>query len=312
METLIKVMPKSLKAGLRELTNKQQVELEEIRLRVGYPVILKIRTEEYGLCEKGLCALGKGIEMTRGFMTEVLHYMSDFSLYALEDELRQGFITIEGGHRVGLVGKVVLENSQIKTLKYISGMNIRIAHEVRGCSEKVMPYIVSRDKVHHTLIVSPPGCGKTTLLRDVIYQLSEGYKGYGPYTVGVVDERSEIAACYQGIPQNHMGMRTDVLDGCPKTEGMRMLLRAMAPQVVAVDEIGKKEDCEALREMLSAGISLLCTVHGKDEKECLRRPYLNEILEQGLFERVIILSNRLGPCTVEALLDGTKEMKRII
>ncbi len=312
METLIKVMPKLLKAGLRELTSKQRGQLEEIRLRVGYPVILKIRTEEYGLCEKGLCALGQGIEMTRAFMTEVLHYMSDFSLYALEDELRQGFITIEGGHRVGLVGKVVLENSQIKTLKYISGMNIRIAHEVRGCSEKVMPYIVSRDKVHHTLIVSPPGCGKTTLLRDVIYQLSEGYKGYGPYTVGVVDERSEIAACYQGIPQNHVGMRTDVLDGCPKTEGMRMLLRAMAPQVVAVDEIGKKEDCEALREMLSAGVSLLCTVHGNDEKECLRRPYLNELLEQGLFERVIILSNRLGPCTVEALLDGTKEMKRII
>lgn len=312
MEALIKVMPKQLKVGLGQLTTKEQQQLEEIRLRVGFPILLKIRGQEYGLCEHGLCTLGQGMEMTRQVITDILHYMSDFSLYALEDELRQGFMTIEGGHRVGLVGKVVLENSQIKTLKYISGMNIRIAHEVIGCSEKVMPYIVSREKVHHTLIVSPPGCGKTTLIRDMIYQLSEGYKGYGPYTVGVVDERSEIAACYQGIPQNHMGMRTDVLDGCPKIEGMRMLLRAMAPQVVAVDEIGKGEDCEALREMLSAGVSLLCTVHGKDEKECLRRPYLKELLEQGLFERLIILSNRLGPCTVEALLDGTKGMKSLI
>ena len=309
MEALLKVMPKGIRTGLTALTLEEQEKLQEIRLRVGQPLILKIHGQEYGLNERGCCPLEKGMKIVKQELTDVLHYMSDFSLYALEDELRQGFMTLEGGHRVGLVGKVVLENSKIKTLKSISGMNIRIAHEVIGCSVKVIPYIVTRDRVYHTLIVSPPGCGKTTLLRDIIYHLSEGFKGYGPYTVGVVDERSEIAACYQGIPQNHLGMRTDVLDGCPKVEGMRMLLRAMAPQIIAVDEIGKGEDCEALREMLSAGISLLCTVHGKDEKECLRRPYLKELLEEGMFERIIILSSRQGPCTIEAILDGTRAMK---
>lgn len=311
MESLLKMMPKMIQSGLMALDDRQRQELQEIRLRIGQPIILKIRGEEYGLCENGCCLLSKGMTITRQGLNELLRCMSDFSLYALEEELKQGFMTLEGGHRVGLVGKVVLEQNQVKTLRYISGMNIRIAHEVLGCSEKVMPYIVGRDKVCHTLIVSPPGCGKTTLLRDIVYQLSEGFHGYGPYTVGVVDERSEIAACYQGVPQNHLGKRTDVLDGCPKVEGMRMLLRAMAPQVVAVDEIGKSQDCEALQEMLNAGVTLLCTVHGKDEKECLQRPYLKTLLEEGLFERLIILSHRQGPCTVEAILDGTRNMKSL-
>ena len=311
MKALLSVMPRRIKMGLECLTEEKQKGLQEIRLRTDKPLILKINGQEYGLNENGCCTLGRGMDITKQELSDILHCMSDFSLYALEDELRQGFMTLEGGHRVGLVGKVVLENSRIKTLRFISGMNIRIAHEVLGCSEKIMPYIVGRDKIYHTLIISPPGCGKTTLLRDMIYQLSEGFKGYGPYTVGVVDERSEIAACYQGVPQNHLGKRTDVLDGCPKVEGMRMLLRAMAPQVIAVDEIGKGEDCEALQEILSAGVTLMCTVHGKDEKECLRRPYLGPLLEEGLFERIIILSHRQGPCTIEAILDGTKGMKHL-
>ena len=311
MRTLLKVMPRTFKCGLSTLSEEDFQKLQEIRLRVGQPLILKIGSHEYGLNEEGICKMGSGYTVSKQDVSDILHCMSDFSLYALEDELRQGFLTLEGGHRVGLVGRVVLENNRIKTLKHISGMNIRIAHEVIGCSERIMPYILSRERVYHTLIVSPPGCGKTTLLRDMILQLSEGFSGYGPYTVGVVDERSEIAACYLGVPQNHLGTRTDVLDACPKVEGMRMLLRSMAPQVVAVDEIGKEEDCEALRDMLSAGVSLLCTVHGKDDKECFRRPKLKELLEEGLFERLIILSNRQGPCTIEAILDGTRGMKII-
>ncbi len=311
MRSILRVMPSVIKDKLSHLSEAEWNSLQEIRLRVGQPLLLKISGKEYGLYEKGRCELQWGMEINRQEITDILHYMSDFSLYALEDELRQGFITLEGGHRVGLVGKMVLENSRIKTIKYISGMNIRVAHEIIGCSERVMPYLLSRQRVYHTLIISPPGCGKTTLLRDIILNLSNGFCGYGPYTVGVVDERSEIAACYQGVAQNHLGSRTDVLDACPKVEGMRMLLRSMAPQVVAVDEIGKAEDCEALEEMLSAGVSLLCTVHGKDEKECLRRPSLKTLLEEGLFERLIILSNRQGVCTIEAILDGTRAMKQI-
>lgn len=307
-DNLLKVLPKSMRLPMQRLSRASFDKLQEIRLRVGSPILLKISGEEWGLNDEGLCSVDRSFVLSSEEITDVLRCMSDFSLYALEDEMRQGFITLEGGHRVGLVGKAVLEQSHIKTLKYISGMNIRIAHEVIGCSQKVMPYILSRDKVYHTLIISPPGCGKTTLLRDIIRYLSEGFCGYGPYTVGVVDERSEIAACYQGVPQNDVGSRTDVLDACPKVEGMRMLLRSMAPDVIAVDEIGRVDDCMALEEILNAGVSLLCTVHGKNIEECLRRPALRELIEKGLFERMIVLSHRQGPCTIETIRDGIRNV----
>lgn len=301
-----------IQKGLQYLTSAEKSKLQEIRLRIEQPVLVKMQNREYGLNERGLTDIEDSIIVSRQLLTDILNTMSDFSFYALEEELKQGFMTLEGGHRVGFVGKVVLENNQIKTMRSISGINIRVAHEVMGCSKRIMPYIVKRNKVYHTLIVSPPNCGKTTLLRDIVYHLSEGYKGYGPYTVGVVDERSEIAACYQGVPQNHLGKRTDVLDGCPKVDGMRMLLRSMSPEVIAVDEIGKKEDCMALEEMLNAGITVICTAHGKDKDDCLKRPYLRALLENGLFERIIILSNRQGPCTVEAILDGTNKMRALV
>ncbi len=310
-ENLLRVMPQQIKNGLSMLSDDEFEHLQELRFRVGQPILMKLGGKEYGLSHKGCCKESDGYRISKVGLNDIIQCMSDFSLYAIEDEVKQGFITLEGGHRVGLVGKVVVEQNEIKTLKYISGINVRIAHEVLGCSQKIMPYIVSREKVYHTLIISPPGCGKTTLLRDMVRHLSNGFSGYGPYNVGVVDERSEIAACYQGVPQNQVGKRTDVLDGCPKVEGMRMLLRSMAPQVIAVDEIGKAEDCTALEEMLSAGVTLMCTVHGKNTEECLRRPLLRDLLVEGLFERIIVLSHRQGPCTIEAILDGTKGMMTI-
>lgn len=305
-DSLLKVLPPYMKRAMQQLTQETYATLQEIRLRANGPVLLKVKGEEWGIHESGLCKVKESLRLIPQDITDILQCMSDFSLYALADEVRQGFITLEGGHRVGLVGKAVVEQNQIKTLKYISGMNIRIAHEVIGCSKGIMPYILNKDRVYHTLIISPPGCGKTTLLRDVIRQLSEGFCGYGPYTVGVVDERSEIAACYQGVPQNRLGERTDVLDACPKVEGMRMLLRAMAPQVIAVDEIGSREDCMALEEILNAGVSLICSVHGKNIEECFKRPALKELLEKGMFERLVVLSHRGGPCTLETIRDGVR------
>ena len=310
-EEIIKLMPPSLKTMIHKLSDKEYEALQEIRLRVQKPRILLINSQEYGLNEAGICSVIKSYQLREEDLMNILKYISGFSLYALEDEMRQGYITIEGGHRIGLAGKAVIENNGIKTLKHISALNMRIAHEVLNCSKEVMPYILSRDKVYHTLIVSPPKCGKTTLLRDIIRNLSNGFSGYGPYTVGVVDERSEIAGCYQGIPQNDVGIRTDVLDGCPKVEGMRMLLRAMSPHVIAVDEIGKEEDVIALQEVLSAGVTILCTVHGKDLDDCKKKPLLYRMLEHAFFERIIILSNQYGPCTIEAILDASHDFNRL-
>ncbi|WP_069998204.1 stage III sporulation protein AA [Cellulosilyticum sp. I15G10I2] len=310
-EAIMKIMPHTLKEMILQMSDKHYEVLQEVRMRVHQPLILLIKGEEYGLNKEGICQIKESYKVSEQDVTGILKYISGFSLYALEDEMRQGYITIEGGHRVGLAGKVVMENNGIKTMKYISAINIRIAHQVLNCSKEVMPYILSRDKVYHTLIVSPPKCGKTTLLRDIIRNLSNGYSGYGPYTVGVVDERSEIAGCYQGVPQNDVGIRTDVLDGCPKVEGMRMLLRAMSPHVIAVDEIGKNEDIHALGEVLSAGITILSTVHGKDIEDCKKKPILYDLIKNSFFERIIILSNKYGPCTIEGILDACNHFNRL-
>lgn len=307
----LNIMPSHLREMMQYLTLEHKQDLQEIRLRIGQALILVMHHKETGINGNGFCSVKESYITTQQDITAILKYISGFSLYALEDELRQGYITIQGGHRIGLVGKVVIENDQIKTMKYISGLNIRIVHQVIGCSKEVMPYLLTRDKVYHTLIVSPPKCGKTTLLRDIIRNLSNGFKGYGPYTVGVVDERSEIAGCHQGVAQNDLGMRTDVLDACPKVDGMRMLVRAMSPQVIAVDEIGKKEDLWAIQEVLSAGVTILCTIHGKDLEDCKKRPILRELLDEGFFERVIILSNRQGPCTIEQILDASKQFRSL-
>jgi len=228
-------------------------------------------------------------------------------LYAIEEELKNGFITIPGGHRVGITGKVVMDQGKIKTMKHLTGFNFRVCKEFPGSADKVMPYIISfPNKVRHTLIISPPCCGKTTLLRDIIRQVSEGvplirFKGL---TVGVVDERSEIAGCHQGIPQMDVGIRTDVLDGCPKAEGMLMLVRSMGPKVIATDEIGKQADIEALQEVINAGIKIIATIHGENISDLIKRPGLKYLLEQEIFERFIVLGRSKGVGTIEEVLDG--------
>lgn len=304
--SILEIMPINLKRMLLEIRDPISSSIQEMRIRAYQPILLLVGGKEYGLSDKGLEHVNKGYVATLQDVQAILNFLSGYSLYALEDELRQGYVTIQGGHRVGLVGKTVIEEQKVKTLKHISGLNIRFSHEVIGCSDKVLPYLLSRDKVYHTLIVSPPKCGKTTLLRDLIRNLSNGFSGFGPYTVGVVDERSEIAGCYMGVPQNNLGMRTDVLDACPKVEGMRMLLRAMAPDIIAVDEISSKADMEAIEEVLGAGVTLLCSTHGKDLEDCMKKPVLSSMLEKGLFEKIIVLSSRSGPCTIESIEDVRK------
>ena len=233
-------------------------------------------------------------------LRETLEYVSSHSLYAFEEEIRQGFITIQGGHRIGLAGKTVMDGRGVRTIKYISFLNVRLAHQVRGCADRIMPYLLENGQALHALFISPPRCGKTTLLRDVIRQMSDG-RGF---TVGVVDERSELAACWQGIPQNDLGARTDVLDCCPKAIGMMMLVRAMSPEVIAVDEIGGREDIDAMRYAMNCGCRVLATVHGDSLEDVARKPVLGEMVSEGMFDRYIVISSREGMGTVEEIRDG--------
>lgn len=240
----------------------------------------------------------------------LLELLTRHSVYSFEEELKRGFITVQGGHRVGLSGRTVLEDGRVKQIREVSGFNIRIARELRGSGSGILPGILDavEQTVHHTLIISPPGHGKTTLLRDLIRMISRGewhQQGFsGGRKVGVVDERSEVAACVRGVPRFDLGPRTDVMDGCPKAEGMIMMIRSMSPEVLAVDEIGRPEDAVAVHEAVHAGIRVIATAHGSGKEDALRRPALRRLVEEGVFRRFIVLRKTKDGVTAEIVAEG--------
>lgn len=297
---------------LRLILGKLQInfdDLQEIRLRVNSPLIISYKNREYFVSEDAVLVNDpdKGVLITKSEIKETMEYISNYSLYAFEEEIRQGFITISGGHRIGITGKTIIQGNHIKGMKHISYINVRLAHQVKGCADTVMPYLIDKDTggIYHTLIISPPKCGKTTLLRDIIRQISNGNSIIKGMNVGVVDERSEIGACYMGEPQNELGIRTDILDCCPKAKGMMMLIRSMSPQVIAVDEIGSREDLEAINYVISCGCKLIATVHGNSIEDIKSKPILGELLQNKVFERYIILSNIRKIGHLEAIFDAS-------
>ena len=278
-----------LPSEVKHVIDRENIDfdhLQEIRLRAGYPIILFYKNKEQIL----------PMNVTERIIRETLDYVSNYSLYAYENELRQGFITIEGGHRIGMAGQL--------NLKQISSLNVRISHEILNCADKLFPYITHNKQMYHTLIISPPRCGKTTILRDMIRQISDGNKWVKGCTVGVVDERSELAGCYRGIPQNQMGMRTDVLDGCPKADGMLMLVRSMSPQVIAVDEIGAPEDVQAIKYAMHCGCKMIATVHGETLEEIQRKPLIEQLVNERCFERYVVLQNETHVGEIAGIYDA--------
>lgn len=298
-----------LSERLRSILSKTDINwsyLQEIRLRVNEPFIIIYCNKEYFVSEDGRIRDTRrmAVVVTVADVNDTLEYISNYSLYAYEDDIRQGFITIQGGHRIGLAGKVILENDNIKCVRHISFINIRVSHEIKGCSHKVMPFISLKSEIAHTLIISPPRCGKTTLLRDIIRSLSDGSDLLPGMTVGVVDERSEIGACYKGVPQNDIGIRTDILDGCPKAHGMLMLIRSMSPQVIAVDELGGYKDIEAVYDVINCGCKIIATIHGNSVDDIKTRPGIRKLIDERVFERYIVLHGARRPGEVQAIFDG--------
>lgn len=283
-ERILNVLPGSI----RRILHQEELEygyLQEIKLRTEKPLLLTYKGSELIPGRQR----GQPYYVTRDDIREMLEYISNYSLYAYEEEMKQGFITIEGGHRIGMTGQAIVEGGKVKNLKYISSINVRMSHEILGCADTVFPYITRQKRLCHTLIVSPPGCGKTTLLRDLIRQISTGNRYIKGMSVGVVDERSEIGGCYMGVAQNQLGIRTDVLDGCPKAEGMIMLIRSMRPEIIAVDEIGTAEDVHAIEYAMHCGCKMLATVHSRSVEELKKRPVLGKMIKEERFERYIVL-----------------------
>ena len=301
MKHILKIFPLHIRGELQHVFETLD-NIEEIRVRVSQPIMFLTDQGEYFFSMKE-GHLTKDTQdayaVTSHDISDMLVFISRYSLFAFEEEIRNGFITIEGGHRVGLSGQAVFQEGWMQTIRNISYLNIRINHEKKECARRLIPHLyrqpaLRQSGIYNTLLISPPGRGKTTLLRDLIRLLSDGSREHTGLKISIVDERSEIAGCYRGVPQNDVGMRTDVLDGCPKSSGMMLLIRTMSPQVVAVDELGSKEDVEAVAYAVHCGCSILGSVHAADLDEVKRKPVLREFLEQKFFERYLVIDKDAG------------------
>lgn len=301
--------PETILTLLRNATEEYLNSVIEIRLRAGRPVLL------VSLLKEGFLAKNGGITRecceayvcSKKELDQILQAMSKHSLYALGQELRQGYLTLDGGHRVGLAGKTAVEKDGLRAIQEIGSLNIRIAHEAKGCANSVMPYIRGKDGLCNVLIIAPPRAGKTTLLRDIARCLSNGDARHHGIQVSIVDERSEIAASIHGCPTVDVGIRTDVLDACPKDIGILMMIRSMAPQVIITDELGRREDALALEEALHAGVRMIASLHGASVEDAQRRPYIGGLIDRKYFDRYILLSTQPSIGSIQAIIDAKSE-----
>lgn len=284
-ENAISVLPLPIRQSISRMSNEMKINIEEIRLRINRPVFVTVKGREIKLSDSN----GESHIVTSQDISLVLDIVTRSSIHIAMDTIRQGFVTMQSGHRIGICGTAVVKDGVVTLLRNYSSLNIRIAREVIGCSNTIFSEIMNDGQFLDTLVISPPGLGKTTLIRDIVRNLSkQGIR------TGVADERGELTAVCGGIPQFDLGDYVDVIDGAPKSEAMLMLLKTMSPMVLAVDEITSPKDIKAAETAANCGVRLLASVHAKNFDELKNRQVTRTLLKENLFRRVVVISFENG------------------
>lgn len=286
IDNILNCFPSKIKEQITNNINTQELDtLEEIRIRNNLPIILNL-----GQAEKIIKYI-----VNREEMEYIFQKICENSIYSYQNQITNGYITLKGGNRVGLVGTAVIKEGKVTNFNYISSLNFRVSRQIIGCSNKIMEEIINKKEntIYNTLIISAPGKGKTTLLRDIVRNISNGIpEKLSGMNITVIDERGEISATYKGIAQNDLGIRTDVINDMPKHIGMRMAIRSMAPQVIVADEIGNKEDADSIKYALCCGVKGIFTAHGETIEEITNNPELNNLIKSKVFEKIIRIEQK--------------------
>ena len=286
MDEILKYFPEKIEKQIENDIKDKFDTLEEIRLRVERPIVLKFSDTDKVI----------KYNVTTEDVLSTLQILCENSIYSYQNQIAEGFITVKGGHRIGISGSCAIENGKVINIRYIYSLNFRVARQVIGSSNSSLRHILNLEtnSVYNTLIVSAPGTGKTTILRDIIRQLSTGIKEikFLAINVGIVDERGEIAAMYKGIPQNDIGIKTDIVENVSKNIGIRMLIRSMSPKVIVADEIGKKEDIEAIHYAVCSGCRGIFTAHGSSFEDISLNPVIHNLIETHTIERLNFLDEK--------------------
>lgn len=281
-------------------------KLYEIRLRNGQPITINYNNNIYFIGESGLTNQeDRALTADKEDISQIINNASNYSLYAINDQLKQGYISAYGGIRIGVVGEIVDENASIITVKNFNGINIRIPHEVKGCSLNILPYLFNQNEFLNTLIVSSPGAGKTTFLRDICYQISNHNM---PFNILILDERNEIASCYDGKNTLNVGKFTDVITGGNKKVGFLNGIRSMSPDIICTDELGNIEDYNSINMAHTCGVKLLASIHASSVFELNYKQGFKEIMKDKIFKRFILLTNKPNKGTIVGVFDENLKM----